>query len=174
MGEHPVADALHPAVTLELLAELAHGEPVQPVGLAIAARVDVVQHLPGQPRDGHLGYLRRLGEMVQQVDRRAVGHPQRAGVRPHAQVAVVGEGVGLDQGRHRLAQYQRFVDDALSVGVGRVDVEDEIAGWFEDLVVEVERQLEPDHGCTAASQQLATGPQEGRRSCMAGSGKGPP
>jgi hypothetical protein len=146
MGLHPVADRLYARMTLAQAAEGADGQPAQAVGLAVAARVEVADDLWRQPAHRHLGELRRVGEVVLQVQRGQVRQVQRAGLRAQPQVTVAGQGIGVDLRRHRLADRELLVADSLPRRVRGMHVEDEVGAIGVDLVVQFELEFDADHG----------------------------
>jgi len=97
-------------------------------------------------RHRHLGDVARLLHVVQQVDGGAVGHTQRAGQGAQPQVAVQRDRIGVHRQRHVLADREQFLQHLLARGVRGVDVEDEVATGLRHLVVELQRQAQPDHG----------------------------
>lgn len=119
---------------------------MQTIRLAISAWVDVAQHRCWQSGDRHFGDVAWRREVMQQIDSGTVGQLEGPGKRLDAQVAIQSCRVCLDPPRHILAQRQGFIQHALALCLRGMDVEDEIAAGVRDVVVEVERDLEADHG----------------------------
>ena len=80
---HPVADGLHAAIALLEAAEFGECEAVQAVGLAIAAGVEVGQHVGRQLGDRYLGQGFRRRPVMHEIDHRFAVDPQGP-LRRHA------------------------------------------------------------------------------------------
>ena len=78
---HPGQHRLHPPVSARQRTEQGHHRGAQCIGLAIAAGVDVRQHMGRQCRHRHFVYRVDGLHVVVDVHRGAVGHVQRAGGR---------------------------------------------------------------------------------------------
>ena len=113
LARDPVADGQHAAVTVPQRAELLHGKLVQLVGFAVAAGVQVGQHLRRQVGDRAPRPDAAACVVVGHVDRGLGTHAQRAGQGAQAQRAGVGHGVGVRSRRHRLADFQPFAHHPL-------------------------------------------------------------
>ncbi|OQC00389.1 MAG: hypothetical protein BWX79_02975 [Alphaproteobacteria bacterium ADurb.Bin100] len=156
---HPVADGLHPAVALPKMPEFLDCQAVQPVGLAIAARIEVRQHGAGQVGDEDFAdLLRRRSEMVQVHDC-VIAHRERAIRRLQPHEAGVGDRIGVQVQRQSLADAQRLADHGLVARLRGLDVEDEITARLGDVVVQFNREFQSDH--VSLSRVRVTGrPQE--------------
>ena len=141
---HPVADRLHPAIALPQVAELGHGEAVQPVRFAIAAGVKIGQYMSRQVTDPDLGNAGRIGPEMIDVDSRLAVQMQGPGFTVQTQQARTGVAVHPRLLGYGLAQPELFLQNELACRACGLDVEDEIAAAQPDIVVKLDREFQSD------------------------------
>ena len=168
---HPFHDGLHPPIAHGQGPELLHGQLRELIGLAIPAGVQVAQHLKRQVGHGHFGQLVGLGKIVRHVHAGRVADLELAGQGPQAHVAGARARVGVDLGKHRLAQGQALGAHGLAGGVRGMDVEDEVSAFGANLIAQVYLQFDAGHvWCLGSSQAhpLGVGPHHARPGPVAG------
>ena len=142
---HPLLYGQHARIAGRQVAEIAEGQLHQPVGLAIAAGVDVGQDLQRDAAHRNLAQRRRILAVVRDADGGRVGQVQGAGVGMQAHEARGGGGLGGNVGLHGLTEHQTLVLHRLVRGVGRMDVEHEIGpGRIADVISKIHLDLQPD------------------------------
>ncbi|MCY1544995.1 hypothetical protein D9M68_809110 [compost metagenome] len=98
--------------------------------------------------DGRFEHAVGLGHVVHDVQRGAVAQLQRAGAGAQTQDARAGGGIGVHDHGHGLTDLQLFPDHGLMWGMRGLDVEDEIAAGLVDLVLQVDGEVDANHGIT--------------------------
>ena len=145
IAAHPVLDGFDPTIALGQQAELAHGEHAEAVGLAIAARIDVVQNRKGQLGDLRFSDLIWIADMVLDIDRGLIGYMQWAGGAGQAQIAGAAGRIVGSRGQYLLADVQLFADNGLRMGCRGMDIEDKISAGISQFVVKVDCELDANH-----------------------------
>ncbi len=143
---NPVTNGLGAAITSGQLAKLPHGQFVQPVGLTIATGIKKAKHIRRQLCHRNFFNLRRVGHMVSQLNRCAIAHLKGASASMQPHDAAAGFTVKFHRGGNVLAQVQIFLQNALLLGMGRMNIENEVATRLEHLVVQLQCETQMDHG----------------------------
>ena len=154
----PVANGLNPAVPLAESTEYPGRQLDETVRLAIAAGIDIAHHFGRNIPHWHFGDLRRVGKVVHEINRGRVGKLQLARFCANIKVTIAGDRIRMHPLRDGLAQGQAFVRNCLVRRVHRMDVEHEIGATPVDLVVQINLQLDLDHGAGNSSISLQPAP----------------
>ncbi|MCY1534056.1 hypothetical protein D9M68_694120 [compost metagenome] len=175
---HPLFDGLHAAVALWHLAKQVVRHGGHAVRLAVAAGVEVDQRFGRQL--GHRGFKHGVGlrHVVRDVERGAVAQLQRAGPGAQAQRAAAGGRVGVHDQGHGLAHLELFPHHFLLGRVGGLDIEDEVGGRGVDRVLQIDGEVDADHGVHREKKSEAVGPgvghpRNGERPSYAHASSGP-
>ena len=144
---HPCANGLRPHIAHGQMAKLLDRKVRQPVGLAIAAGVDIAQHIQGQLVHRDFGNLRGLGHVVVNLHGRDILQLQGTWLRPQAQAALPRTGAKLNVPLRRIrADQKMLMGDLLVLGAGSVDVKEKIGTGRLHGVIQIDLQLKSDHG----------------------------